>query len=81
MACSQPWQRAASGAPILALASCPPAAAAGVRAALLAQRDAVTNWAAFKAANNIQGWDEAAPDVCSWSGVNCTKDTREVFRL
>ncbi|KAI7845437.1 hypothetical protein COHA_000989 [Chlorella ohadii] len=53
---------------------------AGIRKALLAQRDAVTNWPAFKDANKIVGWEEAVPDVCSWSGVNCT-DSGMVYRI
>lgn len=43
-----------------------------IRKALLAQRDAITNWEAFAAANNMEGWKETTPDVCSWTGVNCT---------
>lgn len=41
-------------------------------AALLEQRDAITNWAQFRAANNISGWaPEAAADVCRWTGIRC----------
>lgn len=40
---------------------------------LLKQRDAITNWAAFKAGNNITGWDEATP-VCGWSYIHCRQD-------
>lgn len=56
------------------------ASAAGIRQALLAQRDAITNWQAFSDANAVVGWDEAVPNVCSWSGVNCTTDGT-VYRL
>lgn len=62
-----------------AVATQPPPAP-DIRQALLAQRDAITNWAAFKAANSIAGWDEAEPNVCAWNGVNCT-DSGMVYRL
>ena len=39
-------------------------------AALLAQRQAISNWDAFAAANNIAGWDAATP-VCNWTGIVC----------
>ncbi|KAI7838355.1 hypothetical protein COHA_007923 [Chlorella ohadii] len=40
---------------------------------LLKQRDAITNWAAFKAGNNITGWDEST-EVCRWSYIHCRQD-------
>ncbi|PRW61504.1 Serine threonine- kinase CTR1 [Chlorella sorokiniana] len=40
---------------------------------LLKQRDAITNWAAFKAGNNVSGWDEAT-EVCRWSYIHCRQD-------
>lgn len=45
-------------------------------ASLLAQRDAITNWAAFSAASGLAGWEDAAllgagTPVCSWGGVRC----------
>ncbi len=64
----------------LLLPSPPAALLPGIRQALLAQRDAVTNWPAFKDANKIVGWEEAVPNVCSWSGVNCT-DSGMVYRM
>lgn len=57
-----------------------PSTAAAVRQALLAQRDAITNWEAFSQANSIVGWSESEPNVCKWSGVNCTADGT-VYRL
>lgn len=42
--------------------------------ALLAQRDAVTNWEEFAAANRLQGWTaEDAASVCSWTGIDCSE--------
>ncbi len=47
-----------------------------VMAALLAQRDAITNWKDFSTANNISGW---TPDVpyCQWDSetIKCTGGT------
>lgn len=40
---------------------------------LLKQRDAITNWADFKAGNNISGWDEST-EVCRWSYIHCRQD-------
>lgn len=49
--------------------------------ALLAQRDAITNWDQFAVANNISGWTlESAASVCSWTGVSCN-GAGEVSRL
>lgn len=53
---------------------------ASIRKALLAQRDAITNWEAFAAANDMEGWNESTQDVCSWTGVNCTTNGT-VYRL
>ena len=52
-------------------AAFPPASDADA-AALLAQRDAIANWAAFAAANNVSGWAVPGPPVCNWTGVSCT---------
>lgn len=57
-----------------------PSTSVAVQQALLAQRDAITNWPAFSQANGIVGWSESEPDVCEWTGVNCTADGT-VYRL
>ena len=44
---------------------------AQARAVLLEQKQAFTNWERFATANNVSGWDGAAP-LCSWSGVECS---------
>lgn len=47
-----------------------------VMAALLAQRDAITNWEEFATANNITGWTADAP-YCQWhkKTVQCIGQT------
>lgn len=51
-----------------------------VMAALLAQRDAITNWANFSAANNISGW---TPDIpyCQWDRetIKCNAQTGTII--
>ncbi|KAL4448381.1 hypothetical protein ABPG75_005600 [Micractinium tetrahymenae] len=37
---------------------------------LLAQKAAITNWAAFSFAAGLVGWDDRTP-VCNWTGVEC----------
>lgn len=39
---------------------------------LLAQRDTITNWDEYAAANGVTGWvaDNSVP-VCLWTGVTC----------
>lgn len=65
--------------------TCLPAAASSARAAaaLLAQRDAITNWGELAAANNITGWSaEAAAELCSgWTGVECDVEGGNVTGL
>jgi len=41
---------------------------------LLAQKAAITNWAAWSEANDVVGWDESTP-VCQWTGVSCGNQT------
>lgn len=41
-------------------------------AALLAQRDAISNFGEFAAANVLTGWQEGVP-LCSWTGVVCNE--------
>jgi hypothetical protein len=44
---------------------------------LLAQSYAITNWDAYKAANNISGWvDDNSVPVCLWTGVTCSPEGR-----
>lgn len=57
-----------------------PAVTGIAQRALLKQRDAITNWAAFAAANNISGWDEAS-DPCTWSGITCNATTGHVITV
>lgn len=47
-----------------------------VMAALLAQRDAIDNWAEFKQANNITGWTSDIP-YCEWDKktIQCNPNT------
>ncbi|PRW57887.1 water chloroplastic isoform A [Chlorella sorokiniana] len=47
-------------------------------AALLAQRDAVRNWEAFKSDNAITGWTNAS-DVCAWTGITCLDGAISTF--
>lgn len=44
---------------------------------LIAQRNAITNWEEYAAANNITGWvtDNSVP-VCLWTGVTCNPEGR-----
>ncbi|KAL4441802.1 hypothetical protein ABPG77_003718 [Micractinium sp. CCAP 211/92] len=39
--------------------------------ALLAQKNAIVNWADFYAGNNMTGWTDATSDPCTWTGVLC----------
>ena len=41
--------------------------------ALLAQRDAISNWDEFSAANDISGWNSTT-DVCDWTLIYCTPE-------
>lgn len=41
-----------------------------VRAALLKQKDAISNWQSFQEANQIKGWDNSTA-ICEWGGVSC----------
>ncbi|PSC69547.1 5-oxoprolinase isoform B [Micractinium conductrix] len=45
--------------------------------ALLAQKQAITNWEDFAQGNNITGWN-ASVDVCTWSRVQCSNNSRVV---
>lgn len=71
---------------MVGLCSLPPPLAAGRRrhcehsfhppiciiaAKLLAQRDAIDNWADFSEANGLSGWSDGTP-VCEWSGIACS---------
>lgn len=38
---------------------------------LLKQKQALTNWEGFAAANQVTGWNTTS-DVCTWSGIECT---------
>jgi hypothetical protein len=42
-------------------------------------RSSITNWSAYSAANNIEGWNSSSP-VCTWSGITCS-DTGQVVSL
>lgn len=42
--------------------------------ALLAQKQAISNWPDFAAANGITGWQDLATVCWEWTGVNCTDD-------
>ena len=43
--------------------------------ALLALRNASTNWPQYSAAESIDGWSLDTP-VCMWTGVTCSEDGR-----
>ncbi|BDA50936.1 probable serine/threonine-protein kinase DDB_G0267514 at C-terminar half [Coccomyxa sp. Obi] len=46
---------------------------------LIQFRDNIDNWAVFKNASALNGWDDHSP-VCSWGGVLCS-DTQRVTHL
>lgn len=51
-----------------------------VMAALLAQRDAIDNWAEFKSKNNITGWTSDIP-YCQWDkkSVQCNPQNGNII--
>lgn len=60
---------------LTAAAAFPPCAACAPPAVphLLAQRDAISNWAEFSSLNNVTGWNATAP-LCSWTFITCNPD-------
>ncbi len=58
----------------------------GAERQLLAQRDAISNWEEFSAANNFSGWQDdlsafRAVPVCDWTGVDCNPFDGSVTKL
>lgn len=47
---------------------------------LLAQRDAITNWDQFAAANSIQGWDRFTDPCSGWTGITCAAGRISAFK-
>lgn len=66
------WRQRRRQQPRAALAApaSPPCLARCAVQRLLAQKEAIINWAEFAASNNITGWQDGTP-VCSWTGVTC----------